>query len=175
MEGWLEEVKRRFPQCFRIILSDQKTILRAVDPTHQYLAKPCDTNELKRRLTRAFAVRGLLKNSELQAVVSRLQALPNSAPVMTGMRMSVTMMSKGCSSIRCKASDPLVTKAMSHSSRMERRLRCSPDRTIGSSSTNSMRFDMSAVSPCHGQLNEESCAFADFGFEPDLAAVLFHD
>ena len=76
----LEEVKRRFPQCFRIILSgqaDQKTILRAVDPTHQYLAKPCDTNELKRRLTRAFAVRGLLKNSELQAVVSRLQALPS--------------------------------------------------------------------------------------------------
>jgi putative nucleotidyltransferase with HDIG domain len=76
----LEQVKRRFPQCFRIILSgqaDQQTILRAVDPTHQYLAKPCDTAELKKRLTRAFAVRGLLKNQELQAVVSRLQALPS--------------------------------------------------------------------------------------------------
>jgi HD-like signal output (HDOD) protein len=76
----LEQVKRRFPQCFRIILSgqaDQETILRAVDPTHQYLAKPCDTAELKKRLTRAFAVRGLLKNEELQAVVSRLQALPS--------------------------------------------------------------------------------------------------
>jgi len=76
----LEQVKRRFPQCFRIILSgqaDQQTILRAVDPTHQYLAKPCDTTELKKRLTRAFAVRGLLRNEELQAVVSRLQALPS--------------------------------------------------------------------------------------------------
>jgi HD-like signal output (HDOD) protein/AmiR/NasT family two-component response regulator len=76
----LDEVKRRFPQCFRIILSgqaDQETIMRAVDPTHQYLAKPCDTNELKRRLTRAFAVRGLLKNPELEAVISRLQALPS--------------------------------------------------------------------------------------------------
>jgi len=76
----LEEVKRRFPQCFRIILSgqaDQETIMRAVDPTHQYLAKPCDTNELKRRLTRAFAVRGLLKNPELEAVISKLQALPS--------------------------------------------------------------------------------------------------
>lgn len=76
----LEQVKSRFPQCFRIILSgqaDQETILRAVDPTHQYLAKPCDTTELKKRLTRAFAVRGLLKNEELQAVVSRLQALPS--------------------------------------------------------------------------------------------------
>lgn len=76
----LEQVKSRFPQCFRIILSgqaDQETILRAVDPTHQYLAKPCDTTELKRRLMRAFAVQGLLKNEELQAVVSRLQSLPS--------------------------------------------------------------------------------------------------
>ncbi|HUO13541.1 MAG TPA: response regulator [Verrucomicrobiae bacterium] len=76
----LEQVKARFPQCFRIILSgqaDQQTILRAVDPTHQYLAKPCDAAELKKRLTRAFAVRGLLKNEELQAVVSRLEALPS--------------------------------------------------------------------------------------------------
>jgi HD-like signal output (HDOD) protein/CheY-like chemotaxis protein len=76
----LEEVKRRFPQCFRIILSgqaDQETIMRAVDPTHQYLAKPCDTGELKRRLARAFAVRGLLKNSETEALISRLQALPS--------------------------------------------------------------------------------------------------
>ena len=76
----LEQVKSRFPQCFRIILSgqaDQQTILRAVDPTHQYLAKPCETSELKKRLTRAFAVRGLLKNRELQAVASRLEALPS--------------------------------------------------------------------------------------------------
>jgi HD-like signal output (HDOD) protein len=76
----LEEVKRRYPQCFRIILSgqaDQDTIIRAVDPTHQYLSKPCDTNELKKRLMRAFAVRGLLQNPELQAIVSRLEALPS--------------------------------------------------------------------------------------------------
>lgn len=76
----LDQVKHRFPQCFRIILSgqaDQQAILRAVDPTHQYLSKPCDTAELKKKLTRAFAVRGLLKNQELQAIVSRLQALPS--------------------------------------------------------------------------------------------------
>jgi len=76
----LEEVKQRFPQCFRIILSgqaDQESILKAVDPTHQYLAKPCDSNELRKRLNWAFSVRGLLKNSELQAMVSKLQALPS--------------------------------------------------------------------------------------------------
>lgn len=76
----LEEVKRRFPQCFRIILSgqaDQDAILSVVDPAHQYLAKPCETTELKNKLIRAFSVRGLLKNEELQSVVSRLQALPS--------------------------------------------------------------------------------------------------
>ena len=76
----LEQVKSRFPQCFRIILSgqaDEQAILRAVDPTHQFLAKPCDATELKKRLTGAFAVRGLLQNKELQAVVSRMQALPS--------------------------------------------------------------------------------------------------
>ena len=76
----LEEVKQRFPQCFRIILSgqaDQESILKAVDPTHQYLAKPCDTNELRKRLNWAFAVRGLLKNEELQAMLTKLQALPS--------------------------------------------------------------------------------------------------
>ncbi len=76
----MEEVKRRFPQCFRIVLSgqaDQESIMRAVDPAHQYLAKPCDTNELKKRLASAFTVHGLLKNAELQAVISRLQAMPS--------------------------------------------------------------------------------------------------
>jgi HD-like signal output (HDOD) protein len=76
----LEEVKRRFPQCFRIILSgqaDQESILKAVDPSHQFLAKPCDTSELRKRLSWAFSVRGLLHNEELQAVVSQLQALPS--------------------------------------------------------------------------------------------------
>lgn len=76
----LQEVKLRFPQCFRIVLSgqaDQETMMSAVDPAHQYLAKPCDTNELKKLLARAFTVRGLLRNAELQAVVSRLQAMPS--------------------------------------------------------------------------------------------------
>ena len=76
----LEEVKQRFPHCFRIILSgqaDQEAILRSVDPTHQFLAKPCETAELKTRLERAFAVRELLENGELRAVVSQLEAIPS--------------------------------------------------------------------------------------------------
>jgi len=76
----LEEIKRRTPQCVRMILSgeaDRGTILRCVNPAHQYLSKPCEPEELKTRLLRAFALRDLLENSDLKAVVSTLDSLPS--------------------------------------------------------------------------------------------------
>jgi len=76
----LEEVKKRSPQTLRMILSgqsDRETILRAVNPTHQYLSKPCEGEELKARLLRALALRDLLENSELKDLVSRLHSLPS--------------------------------------------------------------------------------------------------
>src|SRR5580658_4320206 len=56
----LDLVKARFPRTVRIILSgqsDRETILRSVGPSHQYLSKPCDLDELKQRLIRALALR----------------------------------------------------------------------------------------------------------------------
>jgi len=76
----LEQVKKRSPQTLRMILSgqsDRETILRAVNPTHQYLSKPCEGEELKARLLRAFALRDLLENNELKDLVSRLHSLPS--------------------------------------------------------------------------------------------------
>jgi len=76
----LEEVRKRSPQSLRMILSgqaDRETILRTVNPTHQYLSKPCEGEELKSRLIRAFALRDLLSNPELKGVVSRLDSLPS--------------------------------------------------------------------------------------------------
>ncbi|HZQ67094.1 MAG TPA: response regulator [Terriglobales bacterium] len=76
----LEEVKARFPQTLRMVLSgqaDQELILKSVDPTHQYISKPCEADELKRRLMRAFAIRDLLQSSELRGLVSRLDSLPS--------------------------------------------------------------------------------------------------
>ena len=55
----------RFPRTVRIILSgqsDRETILRSVGPSHQYLSKPCDVDELKQKLMRAFALRDMLDN-----------------------------------------------------------------------------------------------------------------
>ena len=76
----LEEVKKRSPQTLRMILSgqaDRETVLRCVNPAHQYLSKPCEGEELKGRLLRAFALRDLLGNQDVTGIVSRLDSLPS--------------------------------------------------------------------------------------------------
>jgi HD-like signal output (HDOD) protein len=76
----LDEVRNRSPHTIRMILSgqsDRETILRSISPAHQYIAKPCDTNDLKSKLTGAFALSDLLQNSELRATVARLKAVPS--------------------------------------------------------------------------------------------------
>ena len=76
----LELVKARYPRTVRIILSgqsDRETILRSVGPSHQYLAKPCDVDELKEKLTRAFALRDMLDNPRLKEILSRLKSVPS--------------------------------------------------------------------------------------------------
>jgi HD-like signal output (HDOD) protein/CheY-like chemotaxis protein len=75
----LEEVRLKFPHCLRFILSGQAerdSILKAVNPTHQFLSKPCEPAELKSRLTRALAIKNLLQNEGLRGLVSRLESLP---------------------------------------------------------------------------------------------------
>jgi HD-like signal output (HDOD) protein/CheY-like chemotaxis protein len=76
----LELVKAKFPRTVRIILSgqsDRETILRSVGPSHQYLSKPCDIDELKERLRRAFTLRDMLDGPNLKEVLSRLKSVPS--------------------------------------------------------------------------------------------------
>ncbi len=76
----LDLVKARFPRTVRIVLSgqsDHETILRSVGPSHQYLSKPCDLDELKQRLMRAFALRDMLNDSHLKEVIGRLKTVPS--------------------------------------------------------------------------------------------------
>jgi HD-like signal output (HDOD) protein/CheY-like chemotaxis protein len=76
----LDLVRARFPRTVRIILSgqsDRETILRSVGPSHQYLSKPCDVDELKQKLKRAFALRDMLDNCLLKEVICRLKTVPS--------------------------------------------------------------------------------------------------
>jgi HD-like signal output (HDOD) protein len=82
----LDEVRNRSPHTIRMILSgqsDRETILRSISPAHQYIAKPCDTNELKSKLTGAFALSDLLQDSGLRGTVAKLKAVP-SVPFLYG-------------------------------------------------------------------------------------------
>lgn len=74
----LAAVRDRSPKAVRIILSgqaDRDLIQTAIGVTHQYLAKPCDTNALREVVARACSLRALLGNERLVEQVSRLTAL----------------------------------------------------------------------------------------------------
>jgi HD-like signal output (HDOD) protein len=76
----LDTVKEKHGQMVRIILSGQaskEAVLRSVLPAHQLLSKPCDLQQLKGRLSQAFASRDLLRNQPLASIVSRMRSLPS--------------------------------------------------------------------------------------------------
>ena len=76
----LKEVQKRSPHTLRMVLSgqsDRETILRSVNPAHQFVYKPCESEELKSRLARIFALGDLLKSSDLRELVTRLDYLPS--------------------------------------------------------------------------------------------------
>ena len=76
----LEEVKKHHPDVVRITLSgqsDDETILRTIQCTHQYLSKPCDAETLRGAVARAFALRELLADGPLKRVISQISSLPS--------------------------------------------------------------------------------------------------
>jgi DNA-binding NarL/FixJ family response regulator len=82
----LDQVKQKYPDTVRMILSGQSSrgaLFRSIAPAHQFLAKPCDPQELGGRLRQAFAMRDLLSNQSVKTVVSRLRSLP-SLPTLYG-------------------------------------------------------------------------------------------
>lgn len=75
----LTEISKRHPNTVRIILSghaDREAVLRLVGPAHQYLSKPCDAEELRAAVARAFALRDLLTNETLKQLATRIKCLP---------------------------------------------------------------------------------------------------
>jgi HD-like signal output (HDOD) protein/CheY-like chemotaxis protein len=76
----LSIVMKRYPKTIRLILSghaDKELILQCVGTAHQYLAKPCEIDLLKRTLQRATTMESTLKSEKLRALVSQLECLPS--------------------------------------------------------------------------------------------------
>jgi HD-like signal output (HDOD) protein len=76
----LNEVTKRHPNTVRIVLSghaERGAVMRLVGPAHQYLSKPCNAEELRNAIARAFALRDLLCNEQLKQLATRVKCLPS--------------------------------------------------------------------------------------------------
>lgn len=76
----LNEVQRRYPRSVRIVLSgqsDQEMIFQSIGATHQFLSKPCQTEQLKKTIQRACALRDLLASESLRSLVTGMQTIPS--------------------------------------------------------------------------------------------------
>ena len=77
---FLTEIKCLYPESIRIILSghsDPAMIMKSVGSAHQYLAKPCEPDELKRTIKRAYALKELVGSETLQKLISGMGELPS--------------------------------------------------------------------------------------------------
>lgn len=75
----LDRIEKDYPRMLRIVLSgqaDRETVLRAVKPMHQYLAKPCAPAELFMALRRASIFQETIKSAEVLAAISQANCLP---------------------------------------------------------------------------------------------------
>ena len=76
----LSAIKDRHPQTVRLLLSgqaDMELIMDAIGPTHQYLAKPCDSDLLKTTITKACALGDLLQDESVKQLVSQIESMPS--------------------------------------------------------------------------------------------------
>lgn len=76
----LNEVMKRHPRTVRLILSghaDQDLIMKCVGSTHQYLSKPCNTEDLKTAISRGIAIESSFRNENLQTLISSIDRLPS--------------------------------------------------------------------------------------------------
>lgn len=75
----LMQICQRHPNTVRIVLSghaEREAVLRLVGPAHQYLSKPCEAEELRAAVARAFTLRDLLANEQLKQLATRIKTLP---------------------------------------------------------------------------------------------------
>jgi len=75
----LADIAVRHPHTVRIILSgfaDRDAVIKTIGPSHRYLAKPCETQCLVSAIRRSLALRLVLGDHKLRAVIAGLSILP---------------------------------------------------------------------------------------------------
>jgi len=75
----LQRIKRDHPDTIRFALSgysDQEMIAHAIAPTHRYLTKPCEAEQLVEALEQAMGARELVPNKAIMDKIARIDHLP---------------------------------------------------------------------------------------------------
>jgi HD-like signal output (HDOD) protein/ActR/RegA family two-component response regulator len=75
----LSVLKERWPATIRIVLSassEPSQSLRLTSLAHQFVAKPCNSEEIENIIERCFLLQELLANESLRRVVGRIGQLP---------------------------------------------------------------------------------------------------
>jgi putative nucleotidyltransferase with HDIG domain len=76
----LAEVRRRFPQTVRIVLTGQCTreaLVRVSTSAHRILTKPCDPDSLSGAIAQASTLLGVIHSPSLAAAIGRLRSVPS--------------------------------------------------------------------------------------------------
>jgi len=76
----LAEVRDKYPEVIRIILSgysEEEAVLRTVGPAHQFLAKPCNSEQLIETINASLNLHQLLKDEGFRKLVGGMKNLPS--------------------------------------------------------------------------------------------------
>lgn len=77
---FLTEVKSRYPEVVRLILSghaDRDLILQCVGTAHQFLSKPCEPGALRAAIQRATAFNASVKSERIKKLVVQMDKIPS--------------------------------------------------------------------------------------------------
>jgi len=89
----LEEVRRRYPEIRRIVLSGQTEIsltLRAMRLAHQFLPKPSDPEVLRVAIERACTMKRVLASESLARVIGSIGDLPTAPRVYSELALALS-------------------------------------------------------------------------------------
>lgn len=89
---FLTEAAQSHPETLRIILSgeaDREMTFRTIGVSHQFLPKPCNTDELCDKIRRSLAAKSKLTSRELQIAVSGTASLPVSEAALHALKAAL--------------------------------------------------------------------------------------
>ena len=170
--GVLSYVKSRHPSTVRIVLSgftEQEAAMRLVPIAHQFLAKPCDSNELHEIIVRSCALQNRLRGQELRVATAQLSQLPSPPEVYIklvectadpkGTIRSIVQIVEADSAISAKilqvANSPFFGSRTPITSVQKAVM------LLGSTSVRDLALAFQAISMTHGKIDPERLSLAD--------------